>query len=83
MKAFIFNDTRYDYHHGCKLVISAIFTALRLRNVKVIGTSAPGHNWVEDKSLLLCLTQADTIIVNGSNAPRRRGYPNNGFKVSC
>ena len=65
MKVFIFNDTRYEYHHGCTMVMSAIFNVLRLRKVSIIGTSPAGHNWREDESLLFNLTQADLIIVNG------------------
>lgn len=68
MKAFIFNDTRFDNHHGCSMVMSAIFHALRLRKVVILATSPVGYNWQRDELILENLSRSDVIIVNGEGS---------------
>ena len=64
-KAIIFNDTSYDYHLGCEIVIKNLKYLLEKNNITVIGTSKVGECWFENQELLKKIETADLLIVNG------------------
>ena len=65
MKFFIFNDTRYDFHFGCRLTINSLLDGLRNRNGIILGTSPAGYDWKVDDRVRKKIQESDVIIVNG------------------
>lgn len=64
-KAVLLNDTSYENHHGCNIVVKNITINLRKRGINLIATNPIGRNWKKSKSFLNALSNSDLIILNG------------------
>ncbi|MCQ1059398.1 polysaccharide pyruvyl transferase family protein [Photobacterium sp. ZSDE20] len=64
-KAVILNDTSFESHHGCETVVKNIKDLLLQNGIKTIDTHPVGKPWVENKSFIASMSQADIVIVNG------------------
>lgn len=64
-KAVILNDTSFESHHGCETVVKNIKALLLQNGIQTIDTHPVGKPWVENKSFIANMSQADIVIVNG------------------
>lgn len=64
-KAVLLNDTSYENHHGCDIVIENIKKNLRERNIDLIATNPIGKNWQKNSFFMKALSICDIILVNG------------------
>ena len=65
LQALLFNDTSYEDHHGCQLVIRQIHRLATEAGISIVQTSPIGHDWEADAYLLDSLNKVDLCIVNG------------------
>lgn len=63
-KAVLLNDTSYENHHGCNIVINNIKKNLHQRGINLIETNPIGVDWQKNSSFLKALTICDIVIVN-------------------
>lgn len=63
-KVVLLNDTSFENHHGCNIVIENIKRNLEKRDIKLLRTNPIGKYWKKNKSFLNSLTQADAVIIN-------------------
>lgn len=61
----IVNDTRFDRHHGCFRVMTAIETLLAKNGCQVVGTNPAHTNWESNWAFLRALETARLLLVNG------------------
>ena len=64
-KCVILNDTSYDFHHGCEIVMSNIIKLLKEIDIETIDTNPVGINWKTNKKFMQNMINADIVIVNG------------------
>ena len=64
-KAVILNDTSFESHHGCETVVKNIKALLLQNGIQTIDTHPVGKPWIENKSFIANMSQADIVIVNG------------------
>lgn len=64
-KCLILNDTSYDFHHGCEIVMSNIIRLLKKNTLEVIVTNPVGVSWRDNKAFINKMRDVDIIIVNG------------------
>jgi hypothetical protein len=74
-KAVILNDTSYESHHGCEVVIDNIKLLLYKNNIKTVDTNPVGTDCLENSNFLKNMASSDLVIVNGEgtlhhNQPR-------------
>lgn len=62
--AVLLNDTSYENHHGCSIVIKNIKRNLLQRNIKLIATNPIGKAWKKNRIFLEALETCDIVIVN-------------------
>ena len=60
----LLNDTSFENHHGCNIVVENIKRNLEKRNIKLLATNPIGKDWKKNKSFLNYLNQADGVVVN-------------------
>lgn len=60
----LLNDTSFENHHGCNIVVENIKKNLEKRDIKLLETNPIGKDWKKNKSFLNCLNQADGVLVN-------------------
>ncbi|MBQ0778152.1 MAG: hypothetical protein KBT84_11240, partial [Pseudomonas sp.] len=65
LQAILFNDTSYDDHHGCQLVVRQIRALAEEAGIHIAAASPVRHDWSQDRSLLERIAEADVCIVNG------------------
>lgn len=65
LQAILFNDTSYDDHHGCQLVVRQIRALAAEAGIHIAAASPVRHDWSQDRSLLERIAEADVCIVNG------------------
>lgn len=65
LQAILFNDTSYDDHHGCQLVIRQIRALAAEAGIHIAHASPVRHDWSKDAFLIERIAQADLCIVNG------------------
>ncbi len=65
MQAILFNDTSYDDHHGCQLVIQQIKVLAAEVGIHITHASPVRHDWARDRVLIKRVAEADLCIVNG------------------
>lgn len=65
LQAILFNDTSYDDHHGCQLVIRQIKVLSAEAGIHITHASPVRHDWTRDRFLLERIAQTDLCIVNG------------------
>jgi len=63
--AILLNDTSYENHHGCSIVIKNIEQNLLDRDIKLIATNPIGKDWKKNRSFLKALEICDIVLVNG------------------
>jgi len=63
-KTVIVNDTSYEFHHGCEIVVENIKELLLLYDIETIDTNPVGKSW-NNKKFLQSIAKSDIIIVNG------------------
>ena len=64
-KAVLLNDTSYEFHHGCEVVVKNIKELLLKNDIKIIDTNPVGINWMKNQKFIKNMYKADIIIVNG------------------
>lgn len=64
-RAVVLNHTGYEHHHGCRAVMSTIYTSLAKRGVRVIAASPVRHKWWRNAGLMRAISKADVIVING------------------
>lgn len=60
----LLNDTSFENHHGCNIVVENIKRNLEKRNIKLLATNPIGKDWKKNKSFLNCLNQSDGVVIN-------------------
>lgn len=61
----LLNDTSFENHHGCNIVIKNIKMNLKLQNIDLIYSVPIGKRWKNDSNFLKLLIDVDAIIING------------------
>lgn len=64
-KAVLLNDTSYDHHYGCEVVMQNIRKALDARGIEVLYACPVGRDWKADSLCLSAIQTCDIVIVNG------------------
>jgi len=64
-KAVVLNDTSFESHHGCEMVMQNISALLLVNGIQVIGTNPVGKDWEVNSDLLKKMIRSDIVIVNG------------------
>jgi polysaccharide pyruvyl transferase WcaK-like protein len=64
-KALIVNDTSYENHYGCELIINNIRELLKKNDIKVIGTNPVDIDWSKNHNFLKKIQKSDLVLVNG------------------
>ncbi len=67
-KAVLLNDTSYEFHHGCELVIGTIIELLRRQGIQITSTNPVNVDWRENPSFLAAMEKADLVVVNGEGS---------------
>ena len=62
--AVLLNDTSYENHHGCSIVIKNIERNLLQRDIKLVATNPIGKEWKKNRIFLEALKTCDIVIVN-------------------
>jgi polysaccharide pyruvyl transferase WcaK-like protein len=65
MKAILFNDTSFDHHLGCQLVMRQIYEFSAKNDIQIMTVSPVKHKWHKDRALLKSVKGSDVVIVNG------------------
>ncbi|QKF67959.1 polysaccharide pyruvyl transferase [Arcobacter venerupis] len=60
----LLNDTSFENHHGCNIVIENIKRNLEKRDIKLLATNPIGIDWKKNASFLNNLNQSDGVIIN-------------------
>lgn len=63
-KAILLNDTSYENHHGCNIVVKNIKDNLLKRNIELIATNPIGKDWRKNHSIIESLGVCDIVLVN-------------------
>ena len=63
--AILLNDTSYDDHHGCQIVIEQIHRLAASVGIRIIWSSPLRNNWSADAGLLAAARRADLCLING------------------
>jgi polysaccharide pyruvyl transferase WcaK-like protein len=61
----VLNDTSYESHHGCILVMSNLKKLAYKNNLKILSTNPTGKDWKQNKSILRQIPKCDLVLVNG------------------
>jgi len=64
-RAIVLNDTSFEGHHGCTLVMRTLAQQLRRRGIEIVATSRSGRSYRQSRSVEQQLPHADLLIVNG------------------
>ena len=62
--AVLLNDTSYENHHGCSIVIKNIERNLLQRDIRLIATNPIGQKWKKNHSFSEALKTCDLVLVN-------------------
>lgn len=65
LQAILFNDTSYDDHHGCQLVMRQVRVLATEAGIHIAHASPVRHDWSQDAFLIARIAEADLCIVNG------------------
>lgn len=65
LQAILFNDTSYDDHHGCRLVVQQIRALAAEAGIRIVHASPVRHDWSQDRFLIDLIAAVDLCIVNG------------------
>jgi polysaccharide pyruvyl transferase WcaK-like protein len=62
--AVLLNDTSYENHHGCSIVVDNIKENLRQKDIKLLATNPIGKNWQKNVDFMKALEACDIVLVN-------------------
>ncbi|WP_417791583.1 polysaccharide pyruvyl transferase family protein [Stutzerimonas xanthomarina] len=65
LKAIVFNDTSYDDHHGCQLVMQQLGKLAGETGIKITRFVPMRHKWFSDTHLRRDIDSTDLCIING------------------
>ena len=65
MKAIILNDTSYDEHHGCTLVMRNLEMGLQQVGIEIVLSLSLFADWRHSSEFGKLVTECDLVIVNG------------------
>lgn len=65
IRAIVFNDTSYDEHHGCQVVMAQLFALCADVGIEIARSCPIGHDWASDEKLRRDIRKVDVCIVNG------------------
>lgn len=68
LKAIVFNDTSYDDHHGCQIVMRQIYRLAEDSEIRITQCCPIFHDWRNDASLKKNICQMDLCIINGEGS---------------
>jgi hypothetical protein len=63
--AILLNDTSYDDHHGCQIVVDQIHYLAAAAGIRIIWSSPLRNDWATDAGLLAAAQRADLCLING------------------
>lgn len=63
-KAVLLNDTSYENHHGCTIVMENIQKNLQQRNIELIAINPIGKDWKKNPLFMKALSECDIVLVN-------------------
>ncbi|MCF6267470.1 MAG: polysaccharide pyruvyl transferase family protein [Desulfuromusa sp.] len=64
-KVVLLNDTSFEQHHGCCVVIANIKTLLRERGLHLLATNPVGVPWEDNVSFRKKMDDSDIVLING------------------
>ena len=64
-QAVILNDTSFESHHGCEVVVENIKRLLFKNGIETISTNSVGVDWEQNKVFIRKLCESDIVVVNG------------------
>ncbi len=67
-KIVIANDTSYEAHHGCEVVIENIKKLAQKNGMEVIDTHPVGTNWQDNQTFIENISKCELVIVNGEGS---------------
>lgn len=65
LKAILLNDTSYDDHHGCQIVMQQIHRLTSAAGIRIVWSSPLRNDWSSDLGLLAAAHKADLCLING------------------
>lgn len=65
LKAILFNDTSYNKHHGCQIVVEQIYRLAAAAGIHIIKACPMRHDWRNDRSLQREISGVDLCLING------------------
>lgn len=67
-KAVIINDTSYELHHGCHVVMNNLSLLLKKNKFEILSLFPVNKDWRECRNLKRHVDKADIVIVNGEGS---------------
>ena len=65
LKAILFNDTSYNKHHGCQIVVRQIYALASEAGIEIVKACPMNHDWRRDAELQQAIAEVDLCLVNG------------------
>jgi hypothetical protein len=65
LKAILFNDTSYNKHHGCQIVVKQIYELAAAAGIQIVKACPMNHDWRRDLRLQAEIAKVDLCLVNG------------------
>lgn len=64
-KIVVLNDTSYESHHGCILVMKNLKMLADKNNFEILATNPTGKDWKNNPSILRQIPKCKLVLVNG------------------
>lgn len=65
MKCVVLNDTSNQRHHGCVVVMKALFAMCEEHGTEVTATNFVGTDWKKNSKFVDSLKKCDLVLING------------------
>ena len=65
LRALLFNDTSYNKHHGCQIVVRQIYALAEEVGIRIVKACPMGHDWRRDPALQRDIATVDLCLING------------------
>lgn len=65
LKAILFNDTSYNKHHGCQIVVKQIYALAASAGIRIVKACPMNHDWRKDARLQQDIGTVDLCLING------------------
>lgn len=65
LTAILFNDTSYNKHHGCQIVVKQIYVLAQEAGIRIVKACSIGHDWRQDVALKREIADVDLCLING------------------